>query len=74
VINGKIVVEGGEGPGRVPLRNVEQYDPAANKWTALSPLPAGRSSGIGVSLGDRLFYTSGYSGVFNNQVWIGTFG
>jgi hypothetical protein len=72
--NGKIVVEGGEGPGRVPLRNVEQYDPALNKWVALSPLPAGRSSGIGVSLGDRLFYTSGYSGVFNNQVWIGTFG
>jgi len=73
--NGKIIVEGGEGPGRVALRNVEEYDPSTNKWSSLTPLPGGRSSGIGVNLGDgRIMYTSGYSGFFESQTWIGTFG
>jgi N-acetylneuraminic acid mutarotase len=75
VYNGQIIAEGGEGPGRVALRNVEEYDPTKNKWVSLTPLPAGRSSGIGVNLGDgRIMYSSGYSGQFNNQTWIGSFG
>jgi hypothetical protein len=64
---------GGEGPGRVALRNVEAYDPATNKWTSLAPLPAGRSSGIGAVFGDKLIFNGGYSGKFETQTWVGTF-
>ena len=73
VYHGHIIVMGGEGPGRVALRNVEAYDPATNTWTSLAPLPSGRSSGIGVVLNDKLYFNGGYSGVFNSQTWVGTF-
>jgi N-acetylneuraminic acid mutarotase len=73
VYKGHIIAMGGEGPGRVALNNVESYDPATNKWTSLSPLPSGRSSGIGGVFGDKLIFNGGYSGQFNAQTWIGTF-
>jgi N-acetylneuraminic acid mutarotase len=75
VRNGKIIVAGGEGdPNRAQLAYVDSYDPVTNAWTRLTNLPAGRSSGIGVSLGDgRILFTCGYNGAFFNQTWIGTF-
>jgi N-acetylneuraminic acid mutarotase len=74
VYNGKIVVEGGEGPGRVALSNVETYDPSTNQWTALTNLKAARSSGIGAVWDDHLFFTTGYNGAFKSDTWLGTFG
>lgn len=38
-----------------------QYDPAAKKWTALAPLPAGRSSHNAVVIGDKLFVVGGWT-------------
>jgi N-acetylneuraminic acid mutarotase len=74
VYNGEIITEGGEGPGRVALNYVQEYDPATNTWSNLTPLPGGRSSGIGVNLGNGdIMYTSGYSGFFDSQTWIGSF-
>lgn len=37
-----------------------QYDPATKKWTALAPLPAGRSSHNAVVIGDKLFVVGGW--------------
>jgi N-acetylneuraminic acid mutarotase len=72
--NGEIITMGGEGPGRVALNYVQEYNPATNTWVSLTPLPGGRSSGIGVNLGNGdIMYTSGYDGFFSNQTWIGTF-
>jgi N-acetylneuraminic acid mutarotase len=72
---GRIIVEGGEGPGRVALNNVESYDPSTNKWTALTPLPGSRSSGVGGVLSDgRIIFTGGFfGGAFQANNWIGDF-
>jgi hypothetical protein len=38
-----------------------QYDPTTNRWTALAPLPAPRSSHNAVVIGDRLYVTGGWT-------------
>jgi N-acetylneuraminic acid mutarotase len=73
VQNGKILTLGGEGPGRVALNNVEQYDPSTNKWTSLKPLPQIRSSGVAATFGDEIIFTTGYNGAFKADTWLGTF-
>ena len=73
VFNGKIYVLGGEGPGRIPLSNVESYDPASNKWSSLTSMPGTRSSGIGNVIGNSLIFTTGYNGTFKSDTWIGDF-
>ena len=37
-----------------------EYDPATNKWTALTPLPAARSSHNAAVIGDRLYVVGGW--------------
>ena len=37
-----------------------EYNPATNKWTALSPLPAARSSHNAAVIGDRLYVVGGW--------------
>src|SRR4051794_7565519 len=37
-----------------------KFDPAKNEWTALTPLPAGRSSHNAVAIGDRLYVIGGW--------------
>jgi uncharacterized GH25 family protein len=37
-----------------------EYDPATNKWTALAPLPAARSSHNAAVIGDRLYVVGGW--------------
>lgn len=67
-LDGKIYVVGGfEKPslGNVMnfaiTRSVEVYDPATDRWTAKSPMPAGlHHVGIGV-VGGRLYVIGGYS-------------
>ena len=65
--------EPAEGPGRLPLNNVESYDPAANKWSSLTSMPGTRSSGIGNVIGNSLIFTTGYNGTFKSDTWIGDF-
>ena len=38
-----------------------EYDPASSKWTALKPLPAGRSSHNAVVIGDKLYVVGGWN-------------
>jgi len=37
-----------------------EFDPATNKWTALAPLPAARSSHNAAVIGDRLYVVGGW--------------
>ena len=65
VLNGKIITQ-------PPIGTVTEV---GNKWTALSPLPGSRSSGVGDSLGDgRIFFSSGFNGgIFRADTWVGNF-
>ena len=63
VIGGRIVVFGGEGPSGRPeatYDEVEEYDPAANAWRRLGPMPFPRHGFYGASTGDgRIYLPSG---------------
>ena len=60
---GKIYVFGGfvapaSGGGWEPIDNAWEYDPAADSWKALAPLPGKRGSAVAVEVG-RKFYVIG---------------
>ena len=57
VINNKIYVAGGTGPGATQ-REVEVYDPIAGTWTPLAPMNVGRNHCAGGAIGGR-FYVAG---------------
>lgn len=55
-----VVVMGGESGTQVPAHaEVEAYDPATGKWTALTPLPVGRHGMQAVQSGDRIHVLAG---------------
>ena len=60
--NGRIQVFGGEGPcataGAACAQN-EQYDPSANVWRSLLPMPTPRHSLYGVTMEGRVFLAGG---------------
>jgi N-acetylneuraminic acid mutarotase len=62
VVSGRIVVMGGEvnfdNPPTYVFPQVELYDPAANTWTALDPMPVPRH-GIGAATVGELIYVPG---------------
>lgn len=59
VMDNQIIVAGGEiGHGK-SMSDVTAYDPVSNSWTALTPLPAARHSGVAGSIGNQIFYTGG---------------
>ncbi len=55
----RIVVAGGEVAHLDPVDDVWAYDPGANRWVALTPLPTPKASGVAGPLGSRWLYTSG---------------
>ncbi|MGH7555307.1 MAG: kelch repeat-containing protein, partial [Longimicrobiales bacterium] len=62
VINSRIVVFGGEGPSGTPERTYrqnEEYDPAANTWRSLAPMPIPRHGLYGATVDNRIFVPSG---------------
>jgi N-acetylneuraminic acid mutarotase len=59
VMNGRIVVLGGETNYNVVVGDVVAYDPAANKWSAMTNLPATRNSGVAAFIGGELIYSTG---------------
>lgn len=67
--DGRIYAVGGVGgaPGSaasaaIPLSTVEAYDPHANAWTALAPMPTARSGLAAVTGSDgRIYVMGGYS-------------
>ncbi len=62
VMDGRIIVLGGETTYLHSVANDSAYDPAINKWTDLSPLPIARSSGCANVINGVLYYATGNIG------------
>jgi N-acetylneuraminic acid mutarotase len=62
VLNGRIVVAGGETSHTAGSRSVTAYDPANDTWTLLTDLPEARISGVAAPVGQGYVFTSGSSG------------
>jgi N-acetylneuraminic acid mutarotase len=71
VLNGRIVIAGGETDHGDPTDNVLEYDPLSNTWDSLTDLPAERFSGAARAIEGVLYFTGGsntrttYRGVFS---------
>ncbi|HEV7805958.1 MAG TPA: kelch repeat-containing protein [Solirubrobacteraceae bacterium] len=61
VMEGRIVVIGGEVADKVPVADAYAYDPGTNAWTALSALPSPRRSGLADVIDGVMYYTNGQS-------------
>jgi N-acetylneuraminic acid mutarotase len=59
VMGDQIVVIGGLSAQGRDVSDVTAYNPITKTWTALTPLPAARSSGVAGSIGNQIFYTTG---------------
>jgi len=63
--NGKIYVFGGAvqrkpgGPTQYPIDNSWEYDPAADSWRALAPMPLRRMAAAAVESGGKIFVIGG---------------
>jgi N-acetylneuraminic acid mutarotase len=55
----RIVVAGGEVAHLDPVADVRAYEPGANRWVAMTPLPTPEAFGVAGPLGSRWLYTSG---------------
>jgi N-acetylneuraminic acid mutarotase len=74
VMNGKLVIIGGETAYNTVVRNVTMWDPTTNTFTELTPLPAGRSTSVAGVLPDgRLISSTGNNPNESTTTWIGTF-
>lgn len=65
----RIVVAGGESLTNV-LATVEEYNPVANSWVGLNPLPMPRGQLAMAESGGRLYAVGGYAGLLPQ--WVGT--
>jgi N-acetylneuraminic acid mutarotase len=63
--HGKIYAFGGfvyptSGPAAwVPINNAWEYDPAADSWKALAPMPSKRGSPVAAAVGDKIYVIGG---------------
>jgi len=46
-------------PAWVPLNNAWEYDPVADSWKALAPMPTKRGSPIAAAVGDKIYVIGG---------------
>jgi N-acetylneuraminic acid mutarotase len=46
-------------PGWTPINNAWEYDPAADTWQALAPMPSKRGSSLAAVVGDRIYVIGG---------------
>jgi len=58
VLNGKLVVIGGEDSKKV-YNEVEVYDPVTNRWQQLSPMPVAKHAPANVVFDEKLYLFSG---------------
>ncbi|QRR00555.1 kelch repeat-containing protein [Dyadobacter sandarakinus] len=59
IAGNRLIVMGGETQHGTSVGLVSAYSPATNTWESLTPLPAGRYSGVAAYLNGMLFYTGG---------------
>ena len=57
----RLIVLGGETAHGDASALVNLYDPATNAWSALTPLPAPRFSGVAAAIGGTIYFTTGSS-------------
>lgn len=73
-LNGKIYAFGGfvpptsGPPAWVPINNAWEYDPAADSWKALAPMPTKRGSPVAVTVGNRILVIGGATTPPNTDV------
>lgn len=48
-------------PGWVPINNAWEYDPAADTWRALAPMPSKRGSALAAVVNDKIYVVGGAS-------------
>jgi N-acetylneuraminic acid mutarotase len=71
VLDGRIIIAGGETAHEQASNRVTIYDPGTNTWSSLTPLPATRFSGVAAIIDGVLYFTTGssqtttYKGVFS---------
>ena len=58
VIQGQLICAGGEA-GPSAYKSVESYDPLADMWTELEPMPDSRAGAQGAAVADRLYIPGG---------------
>jgi N-acetylneuraminic acid mutarotase len=46
-------------PAWVPINNAWEYDPAADTWKALAPMPGKRGSALAAAVGDKIYVVGG---------------
>ena len=46
-------------PAWVPVNNAWEYDPAADSWTALAPMPSRRGSPVAAAVNDKIYVIGG---------------
>src|SRR5207245_10578955 len=59
VVNGKLVVVGGWGMGRVLLDSTAIYDPATNRWKHAAPIPTPRDHLTAAAAGGLVYAIGG---------------
>jgi len=62
VLDERIYVIGGFGPGAAPVATVEMYNPATDAWATLAPLPTPTHHPAAATVGGRLFVVGGFTG------------
>jgi N-acetylneuraminic acid mutarotase len=73
VMNGKIIVLGGEIGYNLPQNTIYAYDPSLNSWSLIGLLPANRSTSLAGVIGDnQIISATGNSPYPTDNVWIGT--
>jgi N-acetylneuraminic acid mutarotase len=73
LLDGKIVMAGGQVDNFQPTSNVISYDPATNSWKTLGSLPAARQGTIVRAIGNAIYFTLGGTQTNSPQsnTWIG---
>ena len=59
VLNGRIILAGGEFKHAGSLDDVTEYDPVSNTWREITPLPFRRLSSVARNINGQIFCTSG---------------
>lgn len=72
VLDGRIIVAGGEVSNSEPVADVFAYTPESDRWDALTPLPRALQSAVARSIGEEIVVTGGAGGGWRAETYLGT--
>lgn len=67
---GGFVLPGSGPPGWVPINNAWEYDPTADQWKALAPMPSKRGSALAAVVNDKIYVIGGASTIPGSKLTI----